>query len=67
MALAPEVVEHRARLFLVNADLQTAHDPDGPDTAKRLAANQDAIKFCTVMLGEMSAALGTTSLPAPQG
>lgn len=66
-ALAPEVVEHRARLFAVNAELQTANDPDAPEVARMLTANQDAIKFCTVILGEMSAALGTTSLPAPKG
>lgn len=61
--LARRIVEHRAKLFAVNAALQTESDAREPEASARLDANDDAIKFCTVMLGELSAALGTTSLP----
>ncbi len=64
--LARRIVEHRAKLFAVNAALQAEPDASDPDARTRLDANDDAIKFCTVMLGELSAALGTTSLPAPR-
>lgn len=61
--LARRIVEHRSKLFAVNAALQTEGDARDPEAGARLDANDDAIKFCTVMLGELSAALGTTSLP----
>ena len=63
--LAARVVEHRGTLFAVNASLQAEHDARDRAVSAQLEANQDAIKFCTVMLGEMRAALGLTSIAAP--
>ena len=62
--VAARVVEHRGRLFEVIADLNVAGDA-GPAADGAYEANRDAVKFCTVLLGEMNAALGLTSLPAP--
>ena len=62
--LAARIVEHRATLFDTNATLQAEHDASDRGVSAQLDANQDAIKFCTVMLGEMRAALGLTSIAA---
>ncbi len=61
--VAEHVVAHRSRLFEVIADLNVAPDADTAAGWRRYEANRDAVKFCTVLLGEMSAALGLTSLP----
>lgn len=61
--LAARIVEHRASLFAMNAAMQAERDASEPGVSAQLEANQDAIKFCTVMLGEMRAALGLTSIP----
>ena len=63
--LAARIVAHRATLFDANATLQAEHDASARGVSAQLEANQDAIKFCTVMLGEMRAALGLTSIAAP--
>lgn len=63
--LARRVVEHRAKLLEANAALQVEAEPSDVDALARLDANDEAVKFCTVMLGELRAALGTTSLPPP--
>ena len=63
--LAARIVEHRSALFDANATLQAEHDASDRGVSAQLEANQDAIKFCTVMLGEMRAALGLTSIAAP--
>ena len=62
--LATRVVAHRSTLFAVNASLQAEHDLRDRGVSAQLEANHDAIKFCTVMLGEMRAALGLTSIAA---
>jgi hypothetical protein len=64
--LARRVVEHRSVLFAENASLHAERDIEDREVLARLDANQDAIKFCTVILGEIAAALGMTSLPKPQ-
>lgn len=61
--LARRVVEHRAELFAVDAALQVEQDVTRKPWSDQLAANEDAVKFCTTMLNEMTAALGMTSLP----
>lgn len=63
-ALAEEVVHARSALFDANATLQITHPDDDPAMIAAVDANQDQIKQCTVILGEMRAALGITSLPA---
>lgn len=62
--LAQQVIVHRAEIFTVNAAIQGSGDTSAQSSAK-LDANDEAIKFCTVILGEMNAALGRTSLPPP--
>jgi len=64
--VAAQVIAHRAGLFEVIADLNVSSDAT-PAAERNYEANRDAVKFCTVLLGEMSAALGLTSIPAPQG
>ncbi len=61
--LAGRIVEHRSRLFEASASLQAERDASATGVERQLEANQDAIKFCTIMLGEINAALGTTSIP----
>lgn len=63
--LAARVVAHRARLFEAIAALNVADDADTAEGEARYEAHRDAVKLCTGLLGEMSAALGLTSLPAP--
>lgn len=64
-SLAAEVVAARAALWADSAAAQadSARDDD-PAMVARVDANQARIKVCTIVLGEMSAALGMTSLPA---
>ena len=64
-ALASEVVAARAALWADSAAAQadSARDDD-PAMVARVDENQSRIKVCTIVLGEMSAALGMTSLPA---
>ena len=64
--VAARVVEHRAQLFAVIAELNVAPDADTHAGTRRYEATRDAVKFCTVLLGEINAALGRTSLPSPQ-
>jgi len=61
-ALAGRFVAHRTRLFAESAELQANAAPDDPAMVARTDANQDAIKQCTIALGEMTAALGRSSL-----
>jgi hypothetical protein len=61
------VTEHRARLFEVIAELNVAPDADTPEGWRRYEANRDAVKFCTVLLGDMHAAIASTSPLRPQG
>lgn len=62
--LAKRLVAHRSALFTLNADLQATHAEDDTEMQRLTDANQEAIKFCTITLGEMNEALGRTSLPA---
>lgn len=62
--LAQQVIAHRAELFAANASIQGSGDASSQASAK-LDANDEAIKFCTAILGEMNVALGRTSLPPP--
>ena len=64
--LARRIVEHRATLFAINAAIQAEHAELDRNLIVELDANQDAVKFCTIMLGEISAALGLTSLPVTE-
>jgi hypothetical protein len=57
-ALAGRFVAHRARLFAANAALQAEATPDDAAMVAATDANQEAIKRCTIALGEMNAALG---------
>ena len=61
--VAQRVVAMRSSLFERNAAIQAEHAVIDPEWDQKLDANQDAIKFCTIILGEISAALGMTSLP----
>lgn len=61
--LALRIVEHRSMLFSLNAQIHAERDIISEADVRALDANQDAVKFCTVILGEMNAALGRTSLP----
>jgi 6-phosphogluconolactonase len=54
----------RAALWDENATLQGVGDEALPSYA-RVEENQRMIKSCTVLLGEMNATLGRTSLPSP--
>jgi hypothetical protein len=62
--LAKRVVAHRAQLFATNARLLAdAPRDDDPATLEQTESNQLAIKACTNMLTEMTAALGRASIP----
>lgn len=63
--LYARIHDHRGALLAVNAELQSAVAVIDDALALKIEGNIDAIKFCTVMLGELSAALGTISRPAP--
>ncbi len=61
-ALAGRFVAHRARLFASSAALQSEAAVDDPAMLAATDANQEAIKQCTIALGEMGAALGHSDL-----
>ncbi len=63
--LMRRVESHRAMLFAANASLQVERSERDRTARVEFDANVDAIKFCTVMLGEMRARLGLSSLPPP--
>jgi hypothetical protein len=62
--IAMRLVELRSKLFERNAMIQAENVHLAGDALIQLEANEDAIKLCTILLGEISAALGMTSLPA---
>jgi hypothetical protein len=62
--IAMQLVEQRAKLFARNAEIQAENVHLEGSVLTQLEANEDAIKLCTILLGEISAALGMTSLPA---
>ncbi|MBI5513973.1 MAG: 6-phosphogluconolactonase [Deltaproteobacteria bacterium] len=62
--LARQLLALRATLWDENASLQAVGD-EALTSYARVEENQRMIKHCTVLLGEMNATLGRTSLPSP--